>query len=296
MKKLIFLFIVLWVGGSASLLAQNDQVVLSETITWLERKINITYFNAQTNEWWSNRFFYNSETGVINIKNTSSDVPSFLNRKSYYDRKVLLSDLDASSIKVHDVNEDQGRIVYGQVVQVNVIGNQKKIQRIKNDRPSFNEFFLQIPVPHTYDSLHVTADSIKVKLALAIELSSKIKPTDDEEQNAHTVLSMLHGEFKGTDETVIRFTRIQDNAFEIEQKNGDQYVKEGLIGFDEVNNNFYQWTINKGQRERLTLAIKSTEKVYLESSDGGYTISIHGTNHFSITEDGVHADFYRQED
>ncbi|MCV9386033.1 hypothetical protein [Reichenbachiella ulvae] len=285
--------IIMALGINVQLSAQNDQEVLAETIDWLEKKINISYYNAQTQEWWSNRFFYNDETGMINIKNTSSDGPSFITRNTYYDRKVLLSNLDASSIKVHDVNEDQGRIVYGQVVQVNTIGNQKLIQRTKNDRPSFAEFFLQIPVPHTYDSLRLTADSIKTKLALAIELSSKIKPDENERANANTIMEMFHGSFKGNDDSRISFTLIAENAYEIEHMNGVNYIREGLIGFDEVNNQFYQWTINRGQRERLNLLVKSEDQIYLENEEGNFRITLHGTNHFSISENGTNLDFFR---
>ena len=181
MKQIIRLgaLILILSMGSVSTYAQDkvdDQELLNQTISWLEKKININYYNAQSQIWWTNRFFFNPDTRIVNIKNTSSDNPSFLERGTYYDRKVNITDLDASSIEVYDVDEDQGRIVYGQVVQVNVIGNKKKIQRTKNSLKSFNEFFLQIPVPHTFDSTRVTADSIKVKLALAIGLASKIKP------------------------------------------------------------------------------------------------------------------------
>ncbi|PIB35489.1 hypothetical protein BFP72_08835 [Reichenbachiella sp. 5M10] len=288
---LVFVSLIVFEGK-----AQGTQEELSETISWLERKINITYYNAQTQEWWSNRFFYNAETGMVNIKNTSSDVPTLVNRKSHYDRKVLLADLDANSILVEDINEDQGRIVYGQVVRVYVIGRQKKIQRTKNGMASFNEFFLQIPVPHTFDSTRQTADSIRTKLALAIELSSKIKPTGDEEQNARKILAMLHGSFKGTDDTRIHFNQIYEHAFEIEHKDGEAYLREGLIGFDEINNNFYLWTISRGKRERLILTIQSDQNIALTSSDEPFGITIQGVNHFTLLESGVTTDFYRSEE
>ncbi|UXP31531.1 hypothetical protein N6H18_14360 [Reichenbachiella agarivorans] len=298
MKPYLFFLLVAWgiLFSSAELQAQDEQQSLSETISWLERKINISYYNAQTQEWWSNRFFYNTEMGLVNIKNTSSDGPSFLTRNTYYDRKVLLSDLDASSIKVHDINEDQGRIVFGQVVQVNVIGNQKKIKRTKNGVASFNEFFLQIPVPHAYDSLRLTADSIKTKLTLAIELSSKIKPTNDEQQNAKTILSTLHGQFKGDDKTVMSFTKIEGNHSEVEHTNEQNYIRKGLIGFDEVNNHFYLWSINRGQRERLTLEVKSGDKVSIESIDPPYAIILYGVNHIAVRENGQEIEFYRMGD
>lgn len=289
--------LILWVtllgltGYSSQ--AQDDQNQLSSTVSWLEKKINISYYNVQTQEWWSNRFFYSHENGQINFKSTSSDGPSFLDRNNYYDRKVLLSDLDASSIEVHDIKEDQGRIVYGQVVQVNTIGNQKVIQRTKNGRPSFQEFFLQIPVPHSYDSLHIMADSIKLKLAQAIELASKIKPTDSDKANAQTIMNIFHGSFKGEDSSIMRFTKISEGAYEIEHKSGEAYLREGLVGFDEVNNQFYFWTINRGQRERINLAVKSEDTLAIATEDNSYKLELHGANHFSVLENGVVMEYFR---
>ncbi|MGL1888871.1 MAG: hypothetical protein OCD76_20330 [Reichenbachiella sp.] len=299
-KIYVFALIAIMSVNVSNTFAQDtktDEDLLNETIDWLEKKINITYYNAQAQVWWTNRLFYNSSTHLINIKNTSADNPSFLDRGTYYDRKVKINDLDGSSIKVFDIDEDQGRIVYGQVVHVNVIGNQKRIQRTKNSKKTFNEFFLQIPVPHALDSSRVTADSIKVKLALAIELASKIKPSTNVAENATSVMMLLHGTFKGSDDSKMKFTVVGEDTYEIEHKKEEIFIREGLFGFDVSTSTFFLWTYRNSEgKSAINLNLNTTEKLILQNDDKSLQVVLHGENHFSWIEKNVTTEFFREEE
>lgn len=266
---------------------EMDAKLLDESIEKLKSALTYNYFNAETDVHWSNRFFYNASDKTVSIRSISTDSPNAAAKKKVLDRTLKLEQLDPLSIDIMRVNENRGRIVEGTSIRIHTIGNERVIQRSFNGRASLKENVLEIPVPkYMEDSVQDYSNKLQEQLIRAIDLASRVYPTEDTLSNVNLILDVLKGQFQGENGSLRTYSSILHTAVEADEELNHQFVEKEIIGYDEEHHTFFRWTIHQHDASTMPLAFSITDQLLLYSEDKKYELTINGINSFTITKDG----------
>ncbi len=261
-------------------------------LEWLKSHLNYSYRNHDQGKWWINKFEYNDQ-GVVHFQNTSTENPAKFSGKSWIDRRVRWIDLDPYSISITNVAEDQGRIVAGKVLKVNVINNQRKIRKLLDGKPATAENFLQIAIPRQIlDTAAYFPDSLKWNLVQAIESNSRIGPTGTPE-DIEAVFNVLRGDFL-FDNYTRTYTRTFPDRIEYVDKLGAKPVAKGFFGRQEENE-FVEMRMSEQGFETYHYQLVSSDNVLklVCREVPSRIIEIPSLHHFNLNSDGPDKEFRR---
>jgi len=290
----IFFFTFFFCAELKSQFKEADQVQFKETLDWLASRLTYTYYNPQTNEYWSNRFFYNLADKTISIRNVSTAKPNASKKNKVLDRTVKIHHLNSSSITISNVDEHKGRMVEGKEIKIRTIGNTREIKRSFNGRTSLKEFVLDIPIPQYYeDSINSLSISIQQKFIKAIEQASKVYPSEHLLDNVNIILDIFSGSFQGSNGSVRSYKGILHTAIEADEMINQSFVEKEIIGYNEKDDTFFRWTIHEHDVSVMKLNIDTNGKISLFSDDKKYQLTIYGLNNFTIVNDGIVTDYHR---
>lgn len=273
----------------------QENSVEEVSLKWLKERLTYNYLNPDQGKWWLNKLEYNSEEGTIHVQNASSVNPKKLREKSWIDRRVNLTQLDPYSIAINPVLEHKGRIVKGSVLLINVIHNEKKINKTIDGKRATSESFLQFSIPSSMlDTTRGFADSLKFHLIQAIEAQSKLFNQNDLEKNKQMIFQVLRGEFiQGS------VTRIYGKAFkgviEFEEKLGVKPLRKGYFGYDESQGLFFETFVSDGALSVTYYRLNNGHKLALISTaDPNLRIDLASLLHFTqLGTDGTEVEYRR---
>lgn len=221
------------------------------SLKWLKDNLTYDYFNPDQGKWWLNKLEYNLKEGTIHVQNASSVNPKKLREKTWIDRRVALSQLDPYSIVINSVREHKGRVVKGRVLLIDVIHNEKKINKSIDGKRATSESFLQFSIPNSVlDTARGFADSLKFHLVRAIEAQSLLFNQENAEENKALIFQTLRGEF--IQGSITRtYKRTFENVISFVEKNGAKPVRKGYFGYDQTKNLFFETVVSE---QSLTVA------------------------------------------
>ena len=264
---------------------EEDEMAFKESMKWLETNLEYVYQNSETGKWWHNNFLYNPKSKDLNIKNSSSDVPNRVDKGVYFDRLVSLRDLDLESVRIEDVYSNKGRVVKGQVVLIDVIGKEQRIQKLYNGKESFKEFFLQFPFPRADDS-DKKAQECKRHFEKVIELVTKVYPSVDSLENTNYFFNLIPGKYDATGGFRCEIVELFPHSLELRFYRNDELYKKSVISYDDLNHHFIYWMVNAVGSSHFELNLHFEEEINLESNAGDYKLTFPNSNQFSIRDEG----------
>jgi len=298
LKQRILILFILLAFSVTSVLAQatiQDEGKMNEATDWLEKRLSYSYQNKSTGEWWNNKLFFDARSKEINVKNTSSDIPNGASKNVYYDRKVLLTELDVRSVRVEKVEKGDGRIPKGKVVKVNVIGNEKRIKKSYNGKASSDEYFLQISFPESDSSLYALAEDCKKYLTMAIDMASRVYPTPDSLQNTNLIFNTLPGNYTGVDGSVCQVLALFPYTLELQFSRQDKLYMKNLLKYDPASHKFSYWVIDAAKGENHPVELETSNWVRLENKTEKFVFTLISFHQFSLEEDGMVMEYFRSE-
>ncbi|MEQ6117930.1 hypothetical protein [Reichenbachiella sp. MALMAid0571] len=295
-KKNILILFVLSVASVSSGFTQatiQDEGKMKEAIEWLENRLSYSYQNKSTGEWWNNKLFFDVGSNEINIKNSSSDIPNGASKNVYYDRKVLLTELDMRSVRIEKVEQGDGRIPKGKVVKVNVIGNEKKIRKSYNGKASSDEYFLQISFPESDSSLYALAEDCKRYFMMAIDMASRIYPTSDSLQNTNLIFNTLPGSYLGVDGSVCQVIELFPYTLELQFFKQDKLFMKNLLKYDPSSHRFNHWVIDAAKGDNHLVELETSNWVRLENKIEKFVVTLISLHQFSIEDNSIVMEYFR---
>ncbi len=265
------------------------------SLRWLKENLTFNYPNPDQGKWWLNKMEYNLDEGTIHVQNASTVNPKILREKSWIDRRVNLSQLDPYSIAINPVLEHKGRIVKGSVLLIDVVHNEKKINKTIDGRRATSESFLQFSIPsNVLDTARGFADSLKFHLIQAIEAQSKLFNQNDPEENKKLIFQVLRGEFiQGS------VTRTYGNAFqdviEFQEKLGAKPLRKGYFGYDDSKGLYFEITVSDAALDVTYYRLNNGHKLALISiDDPNKRMNLGSLLHFTqLGTGGTDAEFRR---
>ncbi|UXX78094.1 hypothetical protein N7E81_12070 [Reichenbachiella carrageenanivorans] len=272
---------------------EEDQKQFDEAMSWIETNLEYVYQNPSTGQWWHNKFFYNPKNGEINIKNSSSDVPNATDKEVYFDRVVSLRELDLTSVHIEEVKENKGRVVKGKVLHIDAIGKAQRIQKLYNGKPSFKEFFLQIPIPKSNADFIAQAEDCKRHFETVIRLSAEVYPKTDSLQNTDAIFDLMPGKYNGTDQSTCEIEVLFPYTMELRFFRKDQLYKKSVITYDKTNHHFVYWMVNVAGSSHFDLNLSYESQITLEANTQSYTLAMPNSNYFSIRDEGTTISYHR---
>ncbi len=285
---LIFLIVsIVEVRGQADSLEEVS-------LFWMKENLTFDYFNPDQEKWWLNKMEYNLKEGTIHVQNASAVNPKKFREKSWIDRRVFLSHLDPYSISINPVREHKGRIVKGRVLIVDVIHNEKRINKAIDGRKATSESFLQFSIPSTVlDTARGFADSLKFHLTQAIEVQSLLANTGSREENIQLIFQVLRGEF--IQGSVIRtYSSAFKQVIEFQEKSGAKSVRKGYFGYDQSRDLFFETTVSDGELIVAYYRLNYGPKLALISTtDSSVRIDLESLLHFTQSNSSGEKEFRR---
>ena len=277
-----------------SKLNEFDQQKFDESIEWLEDAMDFSYFNPETNLFWTNRFFYNKRDNTFSLRSISTYEPNSAIKKKVIDRTVKIEDLDVKSISLNLIEENRGRIVLGTSIEIHVLGHERKIQRSFDGRLSVKESMLEIPIPQYFeDSVQHFSTMVKERLETVIDLATKIYPSDVPQENLALLLEVMSGTFQGSNGTSRFYQGVFDAGLDCDVTKGELLVGKELLGFNTTDQKFFLWMISADSKQQIELELDVTKNLSLYSKEKNYKFTVFGTHHFSIEENGVLLEYYK---
>ncbi len=275
-------------------LNEFDKERFNEVSLWLEERLEINYFNPESNLYWANRFFFNTKSQTFSLRSISTSKPNSSSKKKVIDRTVKPENLDVSSIVLTKVEENRGRIVAGTSIEIHTIGQERTIQRSFDGHPSLKESMLEIPIPQHYEDsvLHFSTE-VKDKIIELIELSTKVYPSTTPQQNLLTLLDALSGTFRGSDGSIRKFSPIQGQAVDSDEYMDDEHQLKEILGYDANRNVFFRWTVGPHGSETKDLKVDTSKELMFSTESGSYKLTLYGTHKFSIEKGGRLVKYYR---
>ena len=294
--SILFLIIFYSLNATAqhSNLNEFDQQKFDESVEWLENAMDFSYFNPETNLFWTNRLFYNKSDNTFSLRSISTYEPNSAIKKKVIDRTVNIEDLDARSIALNKVEENRGRIVLGTSIEIHVIGHERKIQRSFDGRLSRKESMLEIPIPQYFeDSVQHFSTMVKDRLEMVIELATKIYPSEVPQENLALLLDVMSGTFHGPNGTSRFYRGVFDAGLDCDVMKGDVLVGKELLGFNSAQQKFFLWGVSADSNQTMELELDVTKNLTFLSKAKNYKFTVFGTHHFSIEENGVLLEFFK---
>jgi len=295
-KKYILILFTLLTASVSPVFAQatiQDEGKMKEAIEWLENRLSYSYQNKSTGEWWNNKLFFDAKSKEINIKNSSSDIPNGASKNVYYDRKVLLTQLDMRSVRIEKVAQGGGRIPKGKVVKVNVIGNEKSIRKSYNGKASSDEYFLQVSFPEYDSSLYMLAEDCKKYFTMAIDMASRIYPTSDSLENTDLIFNTLPGSYTGLDGSVCHVSELFPYTLELQFFRQDKLYMKNIFKYDQPKHRFSYWVIDAEKGDNHAVELETSNQVRLENKKEKFMVTLISLHQFSIEDNGVAVEYFR---
>lgn len=285
---IIFLFIVAVEGK-----AQADSIE-EVSLIWLKENLTFNYFNPDQGKWWLNKMEYSLDEGTIHLQNASTINPKKLREKSWIDRRVNLSQLDPYSIAINPVLENKGRIVKGSVLVIDVVHNEKKINKAIDGRRATAESFLQFSIPkNVLDTARGFVDSLKFHLVQAIEAQSQLANQGSEEENRKLIFQVLRGEFIMGSVTRT-YSGVFKNVIEFEEKLGAKPIRKGYFGYDQSRDLFFETMVTDEELVVVHYRLNNGHKLALISTTNpAVRIDLASLLHFTQTGAGVENEYRR---
>ncbi len=284
-----FAFAIVLIASNATLHAQSDD---SYSTAWLSKHLNYSYFNFDQQKWWVNKFEYNNE-GIAHFQNLSTENPKKFSGRSWIDRRVRWVDLDPYSITINQVAENQGRIVKGSVLHIDVINHQRKIRKSLDGKPATPENFLQIAIPRSItDTSTYFVDSLKYHLVAAIEWNSRISSAGVDE-DIRQIFRTLRGTFSSTSITRT-YTQVFPNQLQYTDKLGAKPIRTGFFGYDNEDGLFESILDETGSQVHYYELLEKDGVLTLEEKNGGdRRLSMPSLLHFQLDANGNSTEFKR---
>lgn len=290
-KNVVFsIFLVFLVAQVKGQVDSREEVSLK----WLKKNLTFNYYNPDQGKWWLNKMEYNLKEGTIHLQNASAVNPKKLREKSWIDRRVNLSQLDSYSISINPVLENQGRIVKGTVLLIDVVHNEKKIRKALDGRNATPESFLQFSIPASVlDTARGFADSLKFHLIQAIETQSLLSNQEDVDENRKLIFQALRGEFIMGSVTRT-YTPTFEQVIAFEEKLGAKPIRKGYFGYDESRNLFFETIVEDGALSVEYYRLNNGYKLALISTnDSGIRIDLTSLLHFTQMRNGEEVEYRR---
>lgn len=265
------------------------------SLRWLKENLTYNYRNPDQGKWWLNKMEYNLEEGTIHVQNASAVNPKVLREKSWIDRRVNLSQLDPYSIAINPVLEHKGRIVKGSVLLIDVVHNEKKINKTIDGRRATAESFLQFSIPRSVlDTANGFADSLKFHLIQAIEAQSKLFNQNETEENQKLIFQVLRGEFIQGSVTRI-YGKVFENVIEFEEKLGAKPLRKGYFGYDRSQGLYFETMVSDEALTMTYFRLSSGNKLTLISTtDPAIRMDLTSLLHFTQSgANGVEVEYRR---
>ena len=231
-----FLFIILLLAsipfhGSTQNSAE-DSVVLVQTAEWLCQKLTYNYYNADDEEWWSNRFDFDPLTLKVTVRNISSERLGSIQDRTHVQRTFYFGDLNPYNIYIDKTSSNSGRLVTGKTIRVGTYQQAKAIKQMKNGSVPSTSSFLYFSIPSAYeDSTANYAEGIVEKFEKAILLAIEVYPTGGFETDASQLFNILEDDrFISETNGNIEISKIYDDVLELNHYNQDnQLVQRAFI-------------------------------------------------------------------
>jgi hypothetical protein len=273
----------------------TEEVTFDESIQWLEKHLSYSYLNKSSKKWWNNSLSFEKNTGTVVIRNSSSDVPNGVDKNVYYGRSVKLTDLDFRAVKIIENKQDKGRISKGKMIQIDVIGRNKKIQKTYNGRASIKESFIRFPITEENDSLYTNIELCKSYFEQAIALKSKVTNSGDSLENTSRFFKTITGSFDTEEGSACLIDELFSNTLEFQFRREGTLYKKSVVSYDEPNHHFIYWMVNAAGSSHHFLDLIQSETLELVSLSGDFKIQLHGMNHFTIYDEGEELEYYRSD-
>ena len=173
----------------------DDDITLKAASDWLDRKLEYNYYDPIEQKWWVNSYYLSDNKEVV-IKNISAKNPKSVNLKSktYTEHRFYLKDINPDKIEIFDINQQQGRMVKGKVIELHTFGNRDLIGKRINGKSTGRHSFLFISIPaFLMDSVPEYAELIQTKFKEAIEASTKVYNQRSDDANRKMIFQILYG-------------------------------------------------------------------------------------------------------
>lgn len=287
MKSCLIFILILYALVGFGQTASDDSITFHSAIDWLQSKLDYVYYDEVSEKWWTNTFYINEEK-VVTIKQISSKtrITANINAKNYTIRTFRIQDINPYTMDIKEIKEPTGRFVKGQLLEIRTFDGEPKIHKSINNRKATSTSYLHLSFPSSLtDSLTDYPTLVKKKLYEAIVSSTKIYPSDDEENYRlimHTLKGHYHAENGEKWISEERFPGII--KFETDEK-------ELFFGFDKAKNQYYLSTIAANGIHTDYFNLKKSDQLELvDSTNPGNTILFQSINSFRLNGHW----FYRQ--
>lgn len=262
--KRIFLSLLISIIGfdlSAQSLEENE-LRYSNAIDWLNSKLNYLYYDDVNEKWWNNTFYIN-ENKLVTIKHISSSKPNTvdISDKTYVVRTFELADIDPKSLKISKIEQSNGRIVKGSMLELRTFGFQDLIRKTINRRKGSSTSYLFLSFPEVLnDSLDNYAYIVQEKFSEAILASTSMYASRDG-SDENRIIEVLTGTFQTPGLYQWEAKPIYPNVLEIQHGNNERMY----LGYEEDSKKFYMLDIAPKGTSTQYLKLKNDEKLVLQS-------------------------------
>ncbi len=284
----IIQYLILLIPGFVSIAQTpaDNEINYQAAIKWLDRKLNYNYYDPINSNWWINTFYVN-ENKEITIKNISTNNPRSANiqEKVYTIRKFKLQDINPNNIVITDINENQGRIVKGRLMQLHTFSNQKKIAKTIDGRRASNASFVLISFPESMNSITDYHELIKENLIKAIESSTKVYHSEDDIESKTQIFNMLPGNFKSDEGQSLSNSVHYANLIALAiEEDADNY-----FGFQEKTGFYFLLRLSGNGVVIKNYRLITADKITLQNvEDSNDLITIETLNSFRMNGDTYH--------
>lgn len=244
MKNLLLIGLFLLCKPAFTQTKDQDQLIMNQTIEWLEERLTYNYYNVEDSEWWINRFTFNDGSQTITVKNIASPQIQAVTDKTYLQFNFRLENLNPYTITIQKSLKNNGRLVKGKTLRVGAFD--KSISRSKNGTLSANQSFIYFSIPDFFeDSVKNYTQEIADRLSSAVLLASKIYGDDDPTTSIQRV---INGRFT-SDSQYWEVSKIFDQtySFDVTDEHGNISAK------------YFINILNSGQQLEVTEFKKSTQ-------------------------------------